>query len=369
MNVLCEAALSVLDRVYSAETGLFPFTTRLEGGTMRSTYDHPMVVRSTVNCLLGLQEAARHLSGHSLLSTAGAITERFLRLHEGEIHNAGDLGLTLVLLSEGDHDARAAGRLLARITDLAQDEGRLRGANVQDLSWMVWGCVAAAARGVPGAEPLAQRLFTVLRGSFVRPGAVLPEHDLHIARRGIVSFGASVYYLKVAHAYATHFADTAALASFRRGVAALLAVQGPAGEWPWLLHTADGRPLDVYPVFSVHQHSMSMLFLQPAEADGTLAERVPGAAGRSMAWVMGENQLGVPMLRRDPLFLYRSIERRSVWPRAGRYLRARVVAASRRTGGPAPNARVRINTESRSYELGWILYVLSHRTSIGAFEG
>src|SRR5438093_6782818 len=30
-------------------------------------------------------------------------------------------------------------------------------------------------------------------------------------------------------------------------------LQGPQGEWPWMIDVRSGNPLDVYPVFAVHQ--------------------------------------------------------------------------------------------------------------------
>ena len=61
---------------------------------------------------------------------------------------------------------------------------------------------------------------------------------------------------------------------------------------------ASGAIVDPYPVFSVHQDSMALLFLLPA-----LDRGLPGTAeaiSRSLAWCFGENELGIDFYVRDP---------------------------------------------------------------------
>ncbi len=358
MNSLSEGALSVLERVYSEETGLFPFTNRLAGGGYRSVFDHPQTVLSTVNCLLGLREAARHAPDHPFLKRTADMTRTFLRSHEDAVVDAGVVGLLTVLLAEDpEEDPAALARVLERVRRLAGDDSALRRFTVQQMSWLLWGAVSAARRGLAEAESAAHRLFDAMTARFVKPGEALPRHTMGAPRGGIVSFGASVYYLRSLYGYGCLFGSSGAHAGFDRGVSALLAGQGPQGEWPWLVACKDGRPLEYYPVFSVHQHSMSMLFLFPAHSRG-----LPGispAIDRSISWVAGRNQLGQPMVRRHPFFIYRSHERKAAVARPERFLRARAMLLSGRTAELVPKGRLRVNTECRSYELGWILYVLS----------
>ena len=176
-------------------------------------------------------------------------------------------------------------------------------------------------------------------------------HSLRPYRRNVVSFGSLVYFLRSMHEASTTLGDERAAAAFRAGVERALGFQGPQGEWPWMIDVARGRPFDRYPVFGVHQDSMSMLFLLPAVAAG-----VPGASQaveRSFRWVHGENELGLPMVVDEPFFFaYRAIERDERAPKARRY--ARWIARSE--AGPAPSGSLRVNRECRSYHLGWVLY-------------
>jgi hypothetical protein len=354
MNVLVQGSLEFLEAVYSEELALFPFSTALRGDAYVNDYSHKRALRCTVNCLLGLTEAARHDPASAFAKGVDALVERFLRRHE--VDDPGDLGLLTVTLSDERYPQKAFEEVLAQVRAVAGESSRLRALDVQDLCWLLWGAVAADRRGGAGAEALAHRLFDLLRNEYVEGDAALPRHHLGRGRRRFVSFGACVYYAHVTQLYGLHFGDSGAVDLFRRAAEVLLAGQGPFGEWPWLVHCADGRPLDFYPVFSVHQTSMSMLVLHPARNEQLAG--VDEAVARSLAWVGGHNQLGRPMLQRHPFFIYRSMERLARWPRAERYVRA---TARSFLGSPAQladNEKIRLNTESRSYELGWVLYML-----------
>jgi len=362
MNTLCEGALSLLEQVYSRSSGLFPFTSRIDGRGYRSVYEHPRAFLSTINCLLGLHEAARHRPGHPFSDRASDMTRTFLRLHEHEVTGPADLGLLMVLLAEGHDDPDALDRTVARVRTFAEHAARLRRLNAQEVSWLLWGAVAAARRGLTGAEPVAHRLFQTVMSDFVRRGEVLPRHTLNPARGGVVSFGASVYYLRSTYFYGRQYASEPAREMFGRGLTALLSAQGPEGEWPWLISSATARPLDFYPVFSVHQHSMSMLFLFPAREEGCAG--IQEAIDHSVQWIRGRNQFGKSMVRHDPFFIYRSLERKARTARLERFLRARRMLVSRRGAGLAANERLVLNSECRSYELGWLLYAWAHADEI-----
>jgi hypothetical protein len=285
------------------------------------------------------------------------MTRAFLRSHEADVVDPGVLGLLALLLAEGEEHREAWGRVMSRVRAIAADQSQLGRLTVQQVSWLLWGAVASGRRGMAEAEPAAHGLFRTMADRFRRPGDALPRHTTGGLRGGLVSFGASVYYLRSAQEYGCQYESAEAMALFDRGVSALLSAQGPQGEWPWLISCRDGRPLDYYPVFSVHQHSMSMLFLFPARPRGGAG--FPGAIDRSISWIAGANQLGEPLVRRDPFFIYRSHERKAWLPRHERFLRARRMLLLGRRAELAPNGSLRVNTESRSYELGWILYALS----------
>jgi hypothetical protein len=356
VNFLLQGALTVLSEVYSADRVLFPYSTRVIDGAYRSTYDSPRAIRCSINCLLGLAQAGRRGVRHPLIDGVEGLTEQFLAAHRGDIADPGDRGLLTVLLSDPRFGEQALDEALGDIERIAGDERLVRSLNVEQLTWLVWGAVAAHEAGRERAEPLAHRLWDIVVSEFLDGGASLPRHTRSVARRRMVSFGAAVYYLHVADRYGRRFGRPDVLSAFERGASDLLAAQGPWGEWPWMLSTRNARPLDIYPVFSVHQTSMAMLFLFPALDAG-----LPGverAMSQSLS-CLTTNQLAVPMWQDDPFFLYRSIERRTRGSRGERYLRAMYRSLSARPAPEEVDDRLRMNVECRAYELGWVLYRLA----------
>jgi hypothetical protein len=348
MTGLLEGSLAFLDNAFDERKALFSYSTRLRNGRLEQDFAPAGTLRYTINSLLGLRQASR-LDPETL--------DRFLERQYPRLESPADLGLLLVLLQDRLDDPRAQDAL-RRVRAAAEADGA--GLHMQDVAWMLWGDCAA------GAEPLAKRLYRTIIGRFVDERTGLPRHTLSELRGHVVSFGTLVYFLRALHEYASAFGDADARRRFDAGVQRALAIQGPQGEWPWLIGVRSGVPLDFYPVFTVHQDSMAMLFLLPALDAGLEAAR--GAIDRSFRWNLGENQLEAPMVVEEPFFVYRSIERRDRLPRTRRYGRSLVRAG---VGRPATlrSSGVRINDEARSYHFGWILYAWSGRTDVPRLDG
>jgi hypothetical protein len=350
LSPLCLGALEFLENAYDEERALFSYSATLVDGRFVNDFQHPLALRYTVNTLLGLRRAAPYAGGHELC--AEELVERFLQRQAGRLTSPADRGLLLALLAEGPWEDEAR-RVLSGVAEVC---GR-PGLNVQDVAWLLWGASAATRAGLAGAEPLAARLLRMLLG-FADASSGLPRHSAKRYRSHVVSFGGLVYYLRALHEAAGALADHTGAARFRRGVELALRLQGPNGEWPWMIGVARGLPLDVYPVFTVHQDSMAMLFLLPALDSGV---DVQNAIKASVAWNFGRNQLGESLVVEAPFHVYRSIERADRLPRATRYVRTLARAAAARPAGLVPNGGLRINRECRSYHLGWILHAWAGR--------
>jgi hypothetical protein len=322
LSPLLQRALAYLELTWR-DDALFPYSTRLVDGALVHDFEHPHTLRYTINSLLGLRAFGAPGAEEKI--------EAFVRLRLPEVANPGDLGLAAVLLG-----------------DSIELDG-LEPRTMQERCWLLWGALAT------GREALAHELY---RGLDFHPASGLPLHSRSLHRRRIVSFGAIVYFLKAVREYADATGDARAAALFRSGVERMLAIQGPQGEWPWMIDVASGIPLDVYPVFAVHQDAMAMLFLHPALDDG-----MPGveeAIDRSLAWVDGANELGEPMSIDEPPLLWRSIRRDEALRPHRRFARslARSLTGSAGTYASAPAV---INRECRSYHPGWILYAWAGR--------
>lgn len=354
MNDLSQMAVDHLARVVR-DDGLFPFTSSLVRGELESSYDRPLARRYTLISLLGLHEARSNGAHGSILDDFDGLFERFLNVHGRAISNLGDQGLLLTLLARTGSSTDLRDELLQRAR-LAAD--RRHAGSIQDLAWLQLG-VVEASRATPKASDVARALHSRMARDYLHEGAWFPRHSLNGLRGRIVSFGAVTYYLYALHQFAQRMGDDAALAQFETSATRLLDVQLPSGGWPWLLDAQRGVTLEIYPLFSVHQLSMAMLFLLPAAV-----LRIPGADDaitRSFAWVGGSNELSTPLTLDGGRFIYRSIECSERWGRGKRYVRAMSQSVARRASTNGPAVALRLNTESRSYEWGWLLWVWSGR--------
>jgi hypothetical protein len=321
------------------EDGLYSFSARLHGDRFVRDYEPWVTLRYSINTLLGLQAA----------TGVPELVDEFAERWAPRTTHAADLGLFTVLLCERGDDERAADTL-ARSVRAANETARI---DVQTLGWAIWGAAAAARRGIDGAHGATAALLRRLVDELVVPATGLPRHSAQRYRGAILSFGALVYYLRALHEAEQVLGDERAGQLFRSGVEQALALQGADGGWPWMLDAASGRVFDRYPLFTVHQDGMAMLFLHPAVAAG-----MPGAAEarmRSMRWALGGNELSLRMYADDPFVAYRAIQRAELLPRARRYARYLRHEADATASG------VVVNRECRSYHLGWLLYAWAGR--------
>jgi hypothetical protein len=354
VNDYCNTALDYLSLAYDRKRALFSFSSTLaERGSFVNDFRMPQSLRYTINTYLGLAEAERQAGAIDWLGDVADGVSRFLAQHEHALQSSADQGLLLVLLAATDPSHPAADRCLDRIARIVSDDPPNR-LNMQDLAWMLWGTSSWSQHG--RAAALAERLFDLIRTQFVHPGSGLPRHSVARYRAHTVSFGSVVYFLRAMYAYGKAFDSDAARELFTTGVGRALAIQGADGGWPWMIDVRTGAPFDLYPIFTVHQDSMAMLFLFPAEDCGI--PHATEAIERSLRWNFGHNELQAQMVvQTDPYpWIYRSIERSEQWPRARRYLRA---LGSAPTVQPPRSRSIRINPECRSYHLGWVLYAWS----------
>ena len=341
---------------WSEALGLFPFSSRRDGAEVRHDYTNPLAIRYTINTLLGLHEAASGGRPGVTSTDVAAMTQGFLERNRDRIATPADWGLLLLLLDALGHDD--TGAALDQLE--ARSKAASGGLSVQDLAWGTWGASVAARRSLPRAGAVARGLTDRILSEYVNERTGLPRHSVHRYRRSIVSFGALSYFLRAMYEASRTLGDERPARLFAEGVKRICGLQGPKGEWPWMIHNRTGSAFDFYPVFSVHQDSMAMLFLLPALDEG---HEVAETIRRSLNWVEGANELDLRFYLPDPLFAYRSIERCDRAPQARRYLRAAAHSFHHRPArlGGVP---IRVNDECRSYHLGWILYAWSRRTEL-----
>ena len=357
MNDYCEAALDYLSHSYDPRRGLFSWRSR-EGERGEVTHDFaaPWSLRYTINSFLGLAEAERGGGPIEWLGPVRASVGDFLAKCEPQIANCGDHGLLLALLADVDRSHTAVARSLDRLEQAVAPADAAARLNMQELAWMLWGASAWAAHE-ERARSLAREIFALIELHFVHGESGMPRHSTSRYRAHTVSFGSIVYFLRAMHEYDEALGSAQARELFDACARRVLELQGADGAWPWMIDVRTALPIDIYPIFTVHQDSMAMLFLFPAQSRGLAG--IEEAIERSFLWNLGCNELASTILVDQPYsWFYRSIERVERWPRARRYLRG---LGPRARKYPARSAHVRVNRECRSYHPGWILYTWSAR--------
>jgi len=362
MSKLIQASFSLLQKMYDPNRALFSYKTDWRDGKYTSDFSYPHSLRYTINVLAGLQRAQEHRHLH--WDVDGHLN-RFLRLHGQRISNAGDMGLLLYVAAHGRSQHQHP--IFAEVQDLVRQPKRLRRLNLQEVSWLLSGLTEYAATSQkPEAVKVAEDLFRFIDKDFLNKDTMLPFHELSFWRKPFTPFGGIVYFLKALAEYSAAFNNKYAEVIFKEGVSKMLQFQGPTGEWPWFYNVFDSKVVDWYPVYSVHQDSMAMLFLLPA-----LDLRVSGASRaieKSYRWLFGNNQLGEPMMVTSPeFFVYRCIHRRGALERPKRFGQSVLLALARMSAGLAHNRKLEIIKHGRSYHPGWILYAWSPRKDFTEF--
>ena len=182
-------------------------------------------------------------------------------------------------------------------------------------------------------------------------------------RRRYASFATQTYLTIASYAYGEFANSDRAIDLASTATKKVISTQGPNGEWPWFFDAVTGKVLDFYEVYSVHQYGMAPAFLEYAER-----HNVPGARDaliKGFRWVLGQNQLGKPML--DPklqLSIRSQVRKGELHTNKRRMIRAILNAATGRQAELINPENLVIRLECRSYELGWLLWSVGKRSDL-----
>jgi len=353
MKELLTETCDLLLQMYDPKEALFSYISRMEQGRLIHDCRHPLALRYTINSLAGLQEYVKYnqldwdMAGH---------IHTFVERYMDKVDHPGDQGLLLFVLSRQGHES--AGYLFDKIKKRWAGKRKPLGRNLQDLSWLLWGVTQYLYREhCRDAEGVARNVFKLIKENYISKDSLLPSYGMLPGQRHFVTFGGLCYFLRAVFEYGRIVDDHGSQDLFNDMCQRILRLQGPLGQWPWIINTRRVAVADLYPVFSVHQDSMAMLFLLPASIFGI--EGANQAIEKSLAWLSeGGNELHISMIRKEPFFIYRAMHRRERFPQVRRYIRS--------LGRDAKDAKnenivktLKINPECRSYHLGWILFVWS----------
>ncbi|WP_425908277.1 hypothetical protein [Nitrobacter sp. TKz-YC02] len=273
----------------------------------------------------------------------------------------------MTLWTSGELGVELRGDVLDAVHEILSEKDNWLTFRAQDIGMIVSGVVAQAKRDPARWSALAAELSTFLLARYHCRSGLFFDSAGGIRRR-FSSFATNTYLTLACYHYG-HFANDPRFIDVANTCARkLISLQGPSGEWPWFFDTPNGRVVDFYEVYSVHQYGMAPAFLECAEQHGVAEARESLIKG--FRWVLGDNQLGRPMLLPDLHLTIRSqVRTHELRVNKKRAIRAVTNMALGRSSPLVKPADVTLRLECRSYELGWILWSFGRRTDFPELTG
>lgn len=248
------------------------------------------------------------------------------------------------------------------IRQLLEDRSSWTKFKALDLGMLLTGVVSQASVGRTEFAHHAAPLSDYLSESFATETGLFCDSATGYRRR-FSSFAAQIHLAIACYSYGEYAGDPAMIYLGNACAKRLIELQGPHGEWPWLLDAERGSVADFYDVHSVYQFGMAPALLEFAERHDV--EGASAALVRGFIWIFGENQLRRSMLVPSLQMIHHSQtlqntfwakNRHRIFTMAGVYLcrDAQWVDAS----------KVAIRTECHSHELAWILWAFGARRDL-----
>jgi len=232
----------------------------------------------------------------------------------------------------------------------------------QDLGMIAVGVSAQAKLDPIKWSRIAAQLFAFLVERYLSRSGLFYDAAFG-PRRRFASFASQTYLTLACYAYGELAGDTRAIEIANTCTRKIIARQGPNGEWPWFFDAASGRVVDFYEIYSVHQCGMAPAFLEHAERHGVSEAR--SAIIKGFNWVLGHNQLEIPMLVTNLHMTIRSQARKGeLHTKMWRALRAFQKFFLSREAVLIDPGGLELRRECRSYELGWILWSFGQRLDL-----
>jgi hypothetical protein len=310
----------------------------------------------TLNVLLGLARVRQIPEGVNVRETFERNVPHLLTLPVSKY------AFGMALWAGAELQLELPGDVLVHIEGLLLDKNKWWSFRAQDLGLLLVGAVAQAKFDRKKWGPLAAGLFAFLVDQYCSPSGQFFDGAFGVRRR-YGTFATQTYLTLACYAYGELMEDSRAIEIANSSARKVIAQQGPSGEWPWFFDAASGRVVDFYEVYSVHQYGMAPAFLERAEQHGVSEAR--GAIIKGFNWVLGQNQLGVPMLVPDLHLSIRSqVRKGELHTKKWRVLRALRNSMFNHDSSLIDPCELELRRECRSYELGWILWSFGQRVDL-----
>lgn len=223
-----------------------------------------------------------------------------------------------------------------------------------------WALTASLAARHLGDTRDLQRLATIKLTNAQSPSGLFPHVVPALAagwgRSHIGSFADQVYPIQAFARLGLADNDRSALYAANACAARIVALQGPAGQWWWHYDTRDGKVVEGYPVYSVHQHAMAPMALLDLVDAGGVDYR--SAVAKGLRWIDARPETDQPMVSVEDGTIWRKVGRTEP-PKLARKLAAMTTAVAAGWHLPFIDRALpadKVDRECRPYEFGWMLY-------------
>lgn len=353
---LVNYALNGLQNCWLPEHGRWSHIYHLDGRAEPNESLARSDIFYTLNVLLGLSRLQQGSHNVDVPEAFGRNVQQLLRLPVAKY------AFGMALWTAAELKLEMPADVASHIERLLSDQKNWWSFSAQDLGMILTGIVAQARAGRNEWYRFADPLFTFLVERYNSGSGLFFDAPKGLRRR-FASFASQAYLTLASYSYGEFAKNQRAIEIANTCTLRLIDLQGPHGEWPWFFDAEEGRVVDSYEVYSVHQYGMAPAFLERAEHHD-----VPGAREaliRGFRWVLGDNQLARPMLVPKLHLSIRSQARRhELRTKRLRVVRAVRNAVLKRDAHWVEPASLRIRPECRSYELGWLLWSFGQRSDL-----
>ncbi len=343
-------AVHSLARMYRPEERLFAFRLRRNG---QGEVLEGVSRRYTATVLIGLAGEDKHIAAEVLGSHSREDLYKRLLDDIEESQELGEIALTTWAARMFQHPrARRAVDTLKRMNPASGEYSTI------ELSWALTALVIGGSEATDMA--LAERIADTLMGSFRQESGLFPHAPTKtglLAFRGhVCCFADLVYPIQALSYYHQATGDARAAEVAISCAERICQLQGPEGQWWWYFDVRNGRVVERYPVYSVHQDSMApMALFALAETCGLDHSE---SIEKGLRWLFNPAEITGSLVDTERNVIWRRVGRHEPW-RLVRGLQAIASGLHPAIRLPAvdlvfpPNS---VDYESRPYHMGWILH-------------
>jgi len=313
--------------------------------------------------LIGFLHARRNGS-HSALDLS-RIMDRLVEEAAAD-DNLGNLGLVCWAASLMDDPERYERRLIPRLQRLPAALEKVE--TSLELSWMLTGLcrLYGSSANKSRIENIIRTNYAGLMNNYRQDSGLFCSQRPYRVRgswkKDISYFSDQIYGVYALCTYSETLDDPAPVSHCLRLAEKLCSLQGELGQWPWLYNSHKGSIISMYPVYSVHQDAMAPMALYKL-SDVSGVDFTPNIL-RGLAWIFGNNEMGIPMTDFHRGVIWRSIrkETKLSYKYALRMIKLAHIAGLDWVRDLAnPFLSFAIDMECRPYHFGWLLVALCGR--------